>query len=229
MTTLFVTASGTEIGKTFITTRLIGELEAAGYAVAAIKPVASGFDPAQPETSDPAALLAALDRPPTIEHLDAVSPWRFAAPLSPDMAAARERRKIPFAELVAFSKVERGVDVTLIEGIGGVMVPLDETHTVLDWIAAVGAPTLLVVGSYLGSLSHSLTAAAALMGRGCMLAGVIVNQSTDEPVPSNETAATLGRFLRGIPIVCMPRVTRAGSQVPTALLPLVVRYLRDRK
>jgi dethiobiotin synthetase len=229
MITLFVTASGTEIGKTFITTRLIDELKAARYDVAALKPVASGFDSSQPLTSDPAELLAALGRPATVEHFDAVAPWRFAAPLSPDMAAAREHRKIPFAELVAFCKIDRAVDVTLIEGIGGVMVPLDDTHTVLDWIAALGAPALLVVGSYLGSLSHGLTAAAALLGRGCALTGVIVNESADEPMPSSETAATLGRFLRGVPIVCMPRISPNAAQVPTALLPLIVRYLRDRK
>ena len=79
-----------------------------------------------------------------------MSPWRFAAPLSPDMAASRERRSIPFDALVAHCRAaseRRGV--TLIEGIGGVMTPLDAEHTVLDWIAALGAPALLVVGSYL--------------------------------------------------------------------------------
>ena len=67
--------------------------------------------------------------------------------------------------------------MTLIEGIGGVMAPLDARHTVLDWIAALGAPALLVVGSYLGTLSHSLTAAAALRQRGVALLGVVVSES----------------------------------------------------
>ena len=228
MTTLFVTASGTEIGKTFITTRLVTELRGAGYRVAALKPVLSGFDPTQPEDSDTGQLLAALGVAPSAAQLDAISPWRFAAPLSPDMAAAREQRTVPFDELVDFCTAWRDVDVTLIEGIGGVMVPLDRKHTVLDWIAAVGAPTLLVVGSYLGSLSHSLTAAGALQGRGCAIAGVIVNESATEPVPSDETAATLGRFLHGIPILRMPRL-RPGDDdaAPSALLPLLGRHLRD--
>jgi dethiobiotin synthetase len=222
MTTLFVTAAGTDIGKTFIATRLIGELGAAGYRVAALKPVASGFDAAAPAASDSGRLLAALGLPPSPEHLDAISPWRFAAPLSPDMAAAREGRAIPFGELVAFCRAERDTDITLIEGIGGVMVPLDAKHTVLDWIEALGAPALLVVGSYLGSLSHSLTAAAALRSRGCELAAVVVDESPEQPVPSAETAAALGRFLRAVPIACVHR----GASPDTALLPLIATRLR---
>ena len=89
MTTLFVTASGTEIGKTFITTRLVTELRGAGYRVAALKPVLSGFDPTQPEDSDTGQLLAALGVAPSAAQLDAISPWRFAAALSPDMSTSR--------------------------------------------------------------------------------------------------------------------------------------------
>ncbi len=162
MTTLFVTASGTDVGKTFVTLQLIDELTAAGYRVRALKPVASGFDAADPAAATRARCLRAQGLEQNATNLDAVSPWRFAAPLSPDMAAARERRTVPFAALVDFCRAPRDADVTLIEGIGGVMVPLDDTHTVLDWVVALGAPTLLVVGSYLGTLSHSLTAAAAL-------------------------------------------------------------------
>ena len=156
----------------------------------------------------------------TAVNLAAVSPWRFSAPLSPDMAAARERRAIPFDALVAHCRAAaRDGEVTLIEGIGGVMVPLDDRHTVLDWIAALGVPTLLVVGSYLGTLSHSLTAAAALRGRGVAVAAVIVNESEDQPVPATETAATLARFVAPIPLRVLPR------SAPVPLLPLVAPHL----
>jgi len=138
MTTIFVTSSGTGIGKTFVTLRLIAELKASGKRVQALKPVASGFDAARPGDGDTGALLRALELEPTAANLDAVSPWRFAAPLSPDMAAARERRTVPFDALVAHCRAAgRRGDVTLIEGIGGVMVPLDAEHTVLDWVAAL--------------------------------------------------------------------------------------------
>src|SRR5689334_6196325 len=135
MGALFITATGTDIGKTFVTAGLIAELRAAGRSVHAIKPVVSGFDPAHSAGSDPAVLLDALER--STADLDAISPWRFKAPLAPDMAAGQEGRSVDFAALVAFSRdaIAAARDVLLIEGVGGIMVPLDDRHTVLDWMA----------------------------------------------------------------------------------------------
>ena len=222
MTTVFVTSSGTNIGKTFVMLRLIDELENAGRRVRALKPIASGFDAAGPDGSDTALLLRAQRLDLAAASLDAVSPWRFAAPLSPDMAAAREGRAIPFDALIAACRAADTAagQVTLIEGVGGVMVPLDAEHTVLDWIAALAAPALLVVGSYLGTLSHSLTAVAALRQRGVAIAGIVVSESEHQPVPAAETAATLARFTPGIPVRLLPRAA------PVPLLPLLDRYLQ---
>ena len=221
MTTVFVTSSGTGIGKTFVTLRLIAELKASGRRVRALKPVASGFDAAHAEDSDSALLLRAQGLDVTQANLDTVSPWRFAAPLSPDMAAAREQRSIPFGALVEHCRAAgKSPGVTLIEGIGGIMVPLDGEHTVVDWIAALEVPALLVVGSYLGSLSHSLTAAAVLHERDVPLAGIVVNESEVEPVPTAETAATLERFLAPARLCVLPRTA------PVPLLPLVEPHLK---
>src|SRR5258705_10667399 len=104
MTAAFVTATGTDIGKTFVTTGLIRHLRGAGRAVDAIKPVVSGFDPAAWQDSDPAALLAALERPPVMEEVERISPWRFTAPLSPHMAARQEGRAIHYQEVVDFCR-----------------------------------------------------------------------------------------------------------------------------
>lgn len=220
MNTLFVTASGTDVGKTFVTLELIAELKAAGYRVHALKPVASGFDAANAHDSDTGKLLQAQGLALNSANFDAVSPWRFTAPLSPDMAAAREGRTVPFDALVDFCRAPRDADIVIIEGIGGVMVPLDAEHTVLDWIVAVGAPALLVVGSYLGSLSHSLTAALALRSRGVRTLGVVVSESAEQPVPVAETAAALARFVQPTPVRIVPRGARAGD---AALLPLLDR------
>jgi dethiobiotin synthetase len=232
MTTVFVTSSGTDVGKTFVMLRLIAELAAAGRKVRALKPVASGFDAAHPEASDTALLLRAQGRPVDEANLDAVSPWRFAAPLSPDLAAAREQCTIPFDALVATCRAaDARADVTLVEGIGGVMVPLDERHTVLDWIAALGAPALLVVGSYLGTLSHTLTAAAALRQRGIGILGVVVSESTLQPVPAEETAAVIARFVAA-PVLVLPRSAPAspfGSYQGAPLLPLLSSLLPSQE
>jgi dethiobiotin synthetase len=229
MSTLFVTATGTGVGKTFVTARLIAELRAARRSVQALKPVASGFEAADVDASDTGVLLDALGLPATAANVDAVSPWRFAAPLSPDMAAARERRAIPFAALVEFCRAPRAADVTLIEGIGGVMVPLDAQHTVLDWIVELGAPVLLVAGSYLGTLSHTLTAVAALRARGVEPAAVIVSESEEQPVPLEETAAAIRRFVLPVVVAALPRAPAAATARDTTarpkLLPLLAPLL----
>jgi len=226
MTTLFVTATGTGVGKTFVTARLVAELRAARRSVRALKPVASGFDAADIAGSDSGVLLDALGLPVTAAHLDDVSPWRFAAPLSPDMAAARERRAIPFDELLEFCRAPRSADVTLVEGIGGVMVPLDHEHTVLDWIVELSAPALLVAGSYLGALSHTLTAVAALRARGIEPVAVIVSESEQQPVPLAETAAAIRRFVTPVAVVALPRTSKAPA-APAASAPTLLPLLAD--
>ncbi len=82
--------------------------------------------------------------------------------------------------------------------------PLTERETVADWIAALEVPALLVTGSYLGTLSHTLTAAEALKARGVPLAAVIVSESADSPVPLSETVETLERFVT--PVLALPRL-----------------------
>ena len=93
----------------------------------------------------------------------------------------------------------------LVEGVGGAMVPLDAKHTVRDWIAALGLPALLTTGSYLGTISHTLTAAEALLSRGVDIAAIVVSESEISPVPPEETAAAIGRFLPDIAVHIIPR------------------------
>jgi len=213
MARYFVTASGTEVGKTLVSAALCHQARQRGLSVAAVKPVMSGFDPADAAPSDAGILLASLGQPLTggpadVAALDAISPWRFPAPISPDMAAAREGRAIAFADLVALSQAAMAgpVDLGLVEGAGGLMAPLGPSHLMIDWLAATGLAPLLVVGSYLGTISHSLTALAALNARGLRPAALVISESQTSPVPLAETAASLERFVDGVPIVLLPRI-----------------------
>ncbi|MEC8535686.1 MAG: dethiobiotin synthase, partial [Pseudomonadota bacterium] len=88
---------------------------------------------------------------------------------------------------------------------GGVMVPLNETDTTLDWQAALNARCFLVTGSYLGTLSHTMTALEALKERGITPSAIIINSSEFAPVPEQETAETLGRYVTDIPIHIVAR------------------------
>ena len=210
MSTLFITGTGTEIGKTLVTAALCRELRAGGRAPRALKPVLSGYDPATMHESDAGILLASLDEPVTEEAVAAITPWRFSAPLSPDMAAAREGRRLDVREIVAFCRGAEG-DPLLVEGVGGAMVPLDERHTVLDWMAALAAPALVVAGSYLGTISHTLTTLAAMRGRGVPIAGLVISESVESPVPPAETAETIARHAGPLPVAILPRLPAGSS------------------
>jgi len=207
MTAFFITATGTDVGKTYVASGLIRHWRAAGRTVDALKPVASGFDPAAVDTSDTGVLLHALGRTIAPTEIDRVSPWRFAAPLSPDMAAERENRRIDFDTVVKHSRdaIAAAKDILLIEGIGGIMVPLTEKHTVLDWIAALGIPLVLVTGTYVGSLSHTLTCLDVLARRGLMVKTIVVNNTPGSPVTFQNTVSTLANFERNISMVGLQR------------------------
>ena len=227
MIRVFVTATGTDVGKTFVACALARELRARGQRLRVVKPVATGFDTHNVEQSDTGRLLSAQSLRLTAASLEATTPWRFAAPLSPDMAARRENRTLPFGKLVGFCRQRSGVDLTLVEGIGGVMVPLDAKHTVLDWIERLEPRVVLVAGSYLGTLSHTLTAVSALRGRALEPTAVVISESREQPVPLAETADAVQRRLRGVPVLALPRVdggapSPAAAAAVTALADLVV-------
>ena len=222
MSTLFVTATGTEIGKTLVAAALCHELRAAGRPVRALKPVLSGYDPATLADSDPGILLASLGEAVTEAAVAEITPWRFAAPLSPDMAAAREGRRLDLADIVAFCRAAEG-DPLLVEGIGGAMVPLNDDRTVLDWIAELGAPALVVAGSYLGTISHTLTTLAAMRGRGIPVTGLVISESPASPVPPAETAETIARHAGPLPIEIMPRIP--AGPAPWRAAPPLARAL----
>jgi dethiobiotin synthetase len=207
-TALFITATGTDVGKTFVAAGLAKQFRRKGRAVAAIKPVVSGFDEAAAAASDPGILLAALGRPVTPREIAAIAPWRFRAPLSPDLAAQREGRTLDIAAVVQFCRDAACASdgVLLIEGVGGIMVPLDERRTVLDWMTALRLPVLLVAGSYLGTISHTLSAVDVLTSRDLRIAALVVSESLESSVALADTATAIARFVEPIPVLALPRL-----------------------
>lgn len=213
MSAIFVSATGTGVGKTFLIAGLIRHCHARGETVGVLKPVVSGFDPAELAASDPGVLLATLGRPVTPAEAARISPWRFTAPLSPDIAAAREGRALDFAALVKLchGAIAARDDRLFIEGIGGIMVPLDASHTVLDLITALRLPLLLVAGSYVGTLSHTLTALQVLARRNIDVAAVVVSESEASPASLDETVATIARFADSIDVIGVPRLADGAT------------------
>jgi dethiobiotin synthetase len=96
----------------------------------------------------------------------------------------------------------------LAEGIGGVMSPLTDHHTVLDWMKALGWPVILVTGNYLGAISHTLTALECLKNRRVPLQALIVSESENSSIGLHDTAEALKKFLpNGLLVVEIPRLS----------------------
>ncbi len=215
MSAVFIAGTGTDVGKTFVAAALLKYLRANGVPAAALKPVASGYDPRAPAASDAGVLLAAMGVAIDEAAIASISPFRFAAPLAPDMAARREGVILRLEDVVAFcrARVASAAAPLLIEGVGGIMSPVAEGATGLDLLRALGCPALLVAGSYLGTISHVLTAIEAAARAGVAIQAVVVNETSGAGATLEETCAALGQFARGTPVIAMPRhaAARGGS------------------
>lgn len=205
----FITATGTDIGKTFLTENLCTALKEKD--VFAIKPVISGFN--MDEESDTKRILRSLGMEFSESNIDKISPYRFKLPLSPDMAARSENKEINFAELISFCHdYINKHDNLFIEGVGGIMVPLNNDKTVLDWILAINIPVILVAGSYLGSISHTLTAMEVLRQNNVDVKMLVISQSEGSAVNIDDMIKTLNNFL-DIKIVKLLRGTDVSNIV----------------
>ena len=205
MTAIFITATGPDVGKTVVVASLIRHLHQNGHTVDAIKPIVCGYEPAQGAASDLATLIAALGLPFSPETIERMSPWRFRAALPPDLAAQFEKRRIDVDEVVDYCKtaIERRRGVLLIDGVGGIMTPLDPSRTMLDVMMALRLPLILVAGSYRGALSHTLTALDSLFRRDMNLLATIVSETPGSKLPLDEVVASIGRFTE--PVIGLPR------------------------
>jgi dethiobiotin synthetase len=205
VTAIFITATGPDVGKTLVVASLIRHLQQIGHAVDVIKPIVCGYEPAQAASSDLAQLIAALELPFSPETIERMAPWRFRAALPPELAAQYEKRHIDFDDVVAYCKaaVEQRRGVLLIEGVGGIMTPLDPNRTVLDVMMALRLPLILVTGSYRGALSHTLTALDSLFRRDMTLLATIVSETPGSKVPLEEVVASIARFTE--PVIGLPR------------------------
>lgn len=192
---LFITGTDTGVGKTRTAVALLHAARAQGWHIAGYKPVASGAEAttAGLRNDDALALHAAMggDLP-----YGAVNPYCFAPPIAPHIAAADLGVRIDRTRLdAAHAALAASHDAVLIEGAGGWLVPLNDSETFADWVAARDWPVLLVVALRLGCLNHALLSAEAILRR-TRLAGWI---ATKPPPVMDRAADTLAELQRRLP------------------------------
>jgi dethiobiotin synthetase len=205
VTAIFITATGPDVGETLVVAALVRHLRQIGRSVDAIKPIACGYDAAQAGSSETGMLVAALGLPFTPESIERVSPWRFRAALSPDQAARLEASSIDVDAVIAYCQaaIERRSGVLLIEGVGGIMTPLDDNRTILDVMMALQLPLILIAGSYAGAMSHTLTALDSLFRRDLNVLATIVSETAGSGIALDDVVASVGRFTS--PVIGLPR------------------------
>jgi dethiobiotin synthetase len=219
---LFVTGTDTGVGKTILSASLLAAMAATGERVHAHKPVVTGLDDDQPgaQPSWPAdhVLLAAVSGMAPED----VSPLRFGPAASPHLAARLERRRIDPEQLVesARSSLEEGTVV--IEGVGGLLVPLSDGFSVCDLAQELELPVLIAARPGLGTINHTLLTLAVARAAGLDVCAVVLTPWPDSPGElersNRETIARLGEVMvETLTEISGPDATelaRAGSALP---------------
>ncbi|HEX4414724.1 MAG TPA: dethiobiotin synthase [Lacipirellulaceae bacterium] len=188
---LFITGTGTGVGKTYVAALIARALRNSGLRVGVYKPVASGCELQQGELVSPDALSlwTAAGEPGTLEE---VCPQRFAAPLAPHLAARAEGRRVDTTLLRrGMERWRETSDVVLVEGAGGLMSPISDEDYNADLADAFGYPLIVVAANELGTINATLQTliAATTYGNGLSIAGVVLNSpqrlATDPSIDSN--------------------------------------------
>ncbi len=219
MSGLFITGTGTGIGKTYLTQRLLQLDRLLEKCLTASKPIISGWPQADQDIqrTDTGILLQAQQKSVTQENIAACSPWRYTLPLTPSMAAQKEGKIIDQKQLNQycqknFADAKKAQQIHLMEGVGGVMAPIGQRFTVLDWLEQLHCPCILVTGSYLGTLSHTLTAIAVLKSKGLEIMAVLVNETPESNVSLNETKACLQEMISPIKVMTLTLAKKSVEQ-----------------
>lgn len=208
---LFITATDTGVGKTYLTALIARSLREIGIRVGAYKPVCSGAEIAADGSlfwADVQALTTAIGG----EFDPArVCPARLHAPLAPPVAAMLEGVRLDFDRMQTLAAWWQGrVDILLVEGVGGLLCPLTDEKTIADLAVAMAYPLLVVARAGLGTINHTLLTIEAARRRGLRVAGVVLNEAGPLPAEPgmDQNAAEISRRAN-VPVL---GVVKHGSQ-----------------
>jgi dethiobiotin synthetase len=206
----FVTGTDTGVGKTVVAAALAICLRQRGLNVGVMKPVETGVRERGSTLSD-AEYLRAAGR--VVDPVDVISPYRLAAPLAP-LAAARQAGTVIEMDriLAAYERLAAGHTLMVVEGIGGVLVPIGHHFNVRDLIARLGLPTVVVGRATLGGVNHALLTVEALNQRRIAILGIVLNHAAIPSEPSwkrpdaidtrqGDSTVELVKELSGVPVL----------------------------
>jgi len=212
---LAVVGTGTGVGKTVVTAGLTGWLRAAGIDARAVKPAQTGHPP-----DDDAGYVARACGSSGETDGEPATCLRYLEPaLAPAVAAREAGVDLQYSDLLAGCEAAvAAAEVGIVEGIGGLRVPLADDREVIDLVADLGLPALVVARSGLGTLNHTALTVAALERRGVTVRGVVLNDYRGADLAER----TNPRALRGMIDPPVHTLGRVPAEEPTAV-PAAVR------
>ena len=182
---LFVTGTDTDVGKTIVTAGLLRGLRARGIDAVSMKPVQTGAERIDGRLVAPDLLVHwdAASLAPDLAEQALMAPYLYEPACSPHLAGRMAGAYPDIVHIVSCAQaLLDSHQALLMEGADGLMAPLDESHTMLDLMQALGAPVILAAHRGLGTINHTLLALAALRAAKLDIAGVILNETRDVPV-----------------------------------------------
>ena len=185
---VFVTGTDTGVGKTIVTASLVSLLIDDGFDAGVMKPVETGC-PKKNGRLVPrdAAFLRVVSE--SKDSLSLINPYRFSKPLAPLIAAEIDHKQIKIRKIsLAYEKLKKKHDITFVEGAGGLLVPLTGKLTNLDLILKLALPIIVVVGSKLGAVNHTLLTLNWARKNGIKIIGLVINQPNRSPSPGKSLA-----------------------------------------
>jgi dethiobiotin synthetase len=216
---LFVTGTDTGVGKTIIAGAIADSLRRRGQRVGVCKIAATGcLWRREGLVSEDAEFLAACADTP--HSLDLICPQRFQEPLAPAVAAERAGQPLDWSAIDrALQQMCHGRQVMVVEGVGGIRVPMDEAHTVLDVASALRLPCVVVARAGLGTINHTLLTLDALRRAEVPIAGVVINQyPSDTPGAAEESnPKAIEKWGNVRVLTLVPRCAQASFPLPQAI------------
>lgn len=183
---LFITGTDTCVGKTLVAAGLARFLSRKGLHVGVCKPVESGVNESSRLGPDATLLKWASE---SQDPDDLVCPYRLTAPVAPDQAAQQDKTRIDFKLIEStVEEVSKSHDFTIVEGAGGLMVPLAGGLLVADLAAQLGLPLMVVARTSLGTINHTLLTTFAARTMNLELAGIMLNRMPKNPDQSQQNA-----------------------------------------
>jgi dethiobiotin synthetase len=196
---IFITGTDTGVGKTLVGASLARSLRERGYRVGVMKPAETGcLEKDGRLFPDDAMRLKTASG--CAEPLEKICPYRFAEPLAPSIAAERAGEKIDVDHILnTYEEISAAHDVTLVEGAGGLMVPLLPSYTYADLARLLKLPVLVVAANKLGVINHLLLTLEHASCKGLGALGYVLNRVMNEASVATETNREVLFGLTGLP------------------------------